>query len=259
MSDRDSTAGLQTGYEGVAEFYDLFADNSDLPFYVEYARRTGSPILDIAAGAGRVTYELARNGFQVTALEKSPSMLAVARSRLERAPPDVAARVSIVEGCMTDFELDQRFALVIIPSSFGHATTSEQQLSAFRCIRNHMRPDGLFLLDLYPGALNLRRVEFEDDAVSLADGSQVSRRGIINPDPVEQLIRVSLVFNVKTSQGEKVETRRVESEVAIIFNREADLLLKMSGFRVLEELGGFKGESYGPDSQRRILVLKRKE
>ncbi|MFQ5833223.1 MAG: class I SAM-dependent methyltransferase [Candidatus Thorarchaeota archaeon] len=259
MSDRNSTTWLRSGYEGVAEFYDLFADNSDLPFYVNYARRTGSPILDVAAGAGRVTYELARNGFQVTALEKSPSMLAVARSRLEKVPPDVAARVSIVEGCMTDFELDQKFALVIIPSSFGHATTSEQQLSVLRCVRDHMRPDSLFLLDLYPGALSLGRVEFEDDPVSLDDGSLVSRRGVINPDPVEQIIRVSLFFEVKTPQGEEIETKKVESEAAIIYNREADLLIEMSGFRVMEELGGFKGESYGPDSQKRILVLKREE
>ncbi len=131
---------------------------------------------------------------------------------------------------MTDFELDQEFALVIIPASFGHATTSEEQLSVLRSIGKNIRPDGLFLLDLYPGALNLRRVEFKDDAVSLADGSRVSRTGIINPDPVEQLIRVSLVFDVKTPQGEEVETRRVESEVAIIFNREADLLIKMMGY-----------------------------
>jgi SAM-dependent methyltransferase len=259
MSERDPTTSSQSGYEVVAEFYDLFADNSDLPFYIEYARKTGSPILDLAAGTGRVTFELARNGFEVTALEKSPSMLAVARSRLEKVSTDVAARVNIVDGCMTNFVLDQKFALVLISASFGHAMTSEEQLSVLRCIKNHMRPDGLFVLDLYPGALSLRKVEFEDDPVSLADGRLVSRSGVVHPNPLEQVIRVSLVFNVKSSQGEEIETVRVQSEAAIIYNREADLLIKMSGFSVVEEMGGFKGGCYGPDSQRRILVLKREE
>lgn len=77
---------MNSGYEGKAEVYDLFADTFDLPFYLQYARKKGSPILDIAAGTGRVAFELAHNGFEVTALEKSPSMLAVARRKKKRFP-----------------------------------------------------------------------------------------------------------------------------------------------------------------------------
>ena len=66
MNDRrDAHSGLRGGYEAAAEFYDLFAKNDDIPFYLDYARRQGSPILDLAAGAGRVSFVLAREGFEV--------------------------------------------------------------------------------------------------------------------------------------------------------------------------------------------------
>ena len=67
----------------IAEFYELFADNDDLPFYLKYAKRYSSPILDIAAGTGRVTFALALEGFEVTSLEKSASMLKVARQKYD--------------------------------------------------------------------------------------------------------------------------------------------------------------------------------
>jgi hypothetical protein len=35
----DSFEDLESGYEGVAEFFDLFASDDDLPFYLEYAKR----------------------------------------------------------------------------------------------------------------------------------------------------------------------------------------------------------------------------
>ncbi|MFX0046327.1 MAG: class I SAM-dependent methyltransferase [Candidatus Hermodarchaeota archaeon] len=256
MSHEDSSIDLDSGYEGVAEFYDIFADTSDLPFYVQYARKQGSPILDLAAGTGRVTFELARNGFEVTALEKSPSMLAVARRKHKMASKETAPRVTLVKGCMTDFALREKFALVIIPASFGHALSSETQLSTLRCIKNHLLPDGLFILDLYPGAMNLNPTRFEDPPASLPDGRVVTRSGRTNPDPVAQILRMTLAYEVQTADGEHLESIEVESGVSIIYNREADLLVRMSGFEAVDELGSFKGGPYHSNSKRRILVLR---
>ena len=75
MPAEKSIEDLESGYEGVGEFYDLFTDNTDIPFFLEFARKTGSPILDLAAGTGRVSFALAKEGFDVVALEQSQSML----------------------------------------------------------------------------------------------------------------------------------------------------------------------------------------
>ncbi|MFO7836951.1 MAG: class I SAM-dependent methyltransferase [Candidatus Thorarchaeota archaeon] len=121
-------------YEGVAEFYDLFADNSDISFYTSYAHETGSPVLDLAAGTLRVAVPLAKEGFRVFALEKSPSMLSIAREKLDRLSKPAESRITLIEGDMTDFGFDIAFSLVIIPASFAHALTTEEQLPTLESI-----------------------------------------------------------------------------------------------------------------------------
>ena len=56
----------------------------------DYAGR-GGHVLDVATGTGLVAALLLRRGYQVTALDQSPEMLAVARERLD-------GRVELVEG-----------------------------------------------------------------------------------------------------------------------------------------------------------------
>ena len=247
----------EAGYEGVAEFYDLFADNEDLPFYLEYARKQNSPILDLAAGTGRVTFALAFEGFEVTALERSPSMLSVFRERLENTPLEVTNLIEVIDGDMTEFSLDTKYSLVIIPASFGHALTTEQQLSTLSCIRNHIRDDGVFILDLFPGGVMNEHSTFVDSPATLPDGRTVTRLGIINIDHAKQSLHIHLRFRVENSDG-KIEEINVVSNAAVIFNREAELLLRIVGFEILEEFGGFDKRPYTTDSGRRILILRKK-
>jgi SAM-dependent methyltransferase len=247
----------ESGYEGVGEFYDLFADNTDIPFFLEYARRTGSPILDLAAGTGRVTFALAQEGIDVVALEQSQSMLAVAYDKLRKSPEDVASRVKLVQGSMHKFSLDQKFALIMIPNSFGHLLTTEDQLSAIHCVRDHLLNGGRFILDLYPGAQQYEHATFEDAPAKLPDGRIVSRSGTIQSDFRTQLMRVELRYMVKDADGQVLNTIDVVSRVALIFNREADLLVRMSGMHNEDEFGDFEKNPYNPDSGRRIFVLRK--
>ena len=247
----------RAGYEGVAEFYDLFANNEDLPFYLKYARKYDSPILDIAAGTGRISFALALEGFKVTALDRSPSMLAIARQKLETAPLEVASLIEIIDGNMSDFSLNRKYSLIIIPGSFGHALTTEEQLSTLSCIHNHLSDDGVFILDLYPGGAMNEQSKFTDPPATLPGGRTVTRSGIINIDFTTQSFQIELTFQIENPEG-KTKTIQVVSNAAVIFNREANLLMRISGFEILEEFGGFDERPYTQDCGRRILILKKK-
>ena len=48
----------------------------DLPFWLALAAETGGPVLDIGAGTGRVTLELAAAGTAVVGLDIEPALLA---------------------------------------------------------------------------------------------------------------------------------------------------------------------------------------
>ncbi|MBN2230229.1 MAG: class I SAM-dependent methyltransferase [Candidatus Thorarchaeota archaeon] len=255
--NKDIFSDLKPGYEGISEFYDYFADNIDLPFYLDYAKQTGSPILDIASGTGRVAISLAAEGFDVVGVESSPSMLRTARKKIASLPIQVSERLSIIEGQMENFDVQQTFKLIIIPHSFGHALTTESQLSTLRCIHKHLDDDGLFILDLYPAALEYDHARFEDPPACLEDGKTIERHGEIHTDLIRQLLRVDLRYIVRDSTQQILSTTEVISSAALIFNREADLLVKFSGFDIVQELGDYDSNPYKPDSNRRILILKK--
>ena len=158
---------------------------------------------------------------------------------------------------MKRFTLNQKFALVIIPNSFGHLLTTEDQLSTIHCVRDHLIYGGLFILDLYPGAQQYERAKFEDAPAQLPDGQRVSRSGVIQSDFPNQLMRVELRYTVQDAEGQVTNEIDVVSKAALIFNREADLLIRMSNMQVEEEFGDFEKNIYNPDSGRRIFVLRK--
>jgi SAM-dependent methyltransferase len=246
------------GYDKAAKYYNLFAKNDDIPFYLSYAAKMGSPVLELAAGTGRVSIELATAGFDVVALEKSRAMLDEFRNRLSSLDQSIAGRIALVEGDMRSFELQERFPLIIIPTSFGHALTTDEQISLLNCVRRHLTNDGLFILDIFPGGLQPDRASFEEPWVPLGDGTEVSRSGILKTNPVSQILELDLTFTVRDiSTGETLEKIDLLSGAAMVYNREADLLLRLTGLRLENEFGDYKWAPYTSGSAKRIMLLKR--
>ncbi len=246
------------GYDEAAKYYNLFAKNDDIPFYLSYAEKLGSPVLELAAGTGRVSIELAKAGFDVVALEKSKAMLDEFRNRLNSLDSSVASRISLIEGDMRSFELQQRFSLVLIPTSFGHALTTDEQIALLDCVRRHLTEDGVFILDIFPGGLQPDKASFEEPWVSLGDGTEVSRSGVLRTNPVRQILELELTFTVRNiSTGETLEKIDLLSGAAIVYNREANLLLRLTGFHLENEYGDYKWAPYTSSSAERIMVLKK--
>src|SRR5690242_5009291 len=97
---RDATSYDTTPDFGA--FYDavpLYSTRGDVALYLDEAARAGEPgtVLEIGCGTGRLTLPLARAGHVVTGVDLSPAMLARARSKLAAEPPEVRARVTLLE------------------------------------------------------------------------------------------------------------------------------------------------------------------
>jgi SAM-dependent methyltransferase len=107
-------AGSREHYADAALYdYEYRRRRADVTFYRELAKRRGGPILDLGAGSGRVTIALARDGHDVTAVDRSPGMLAKLRERVAALPAAVAGRVEIVAGDLCTFAVTGKFPLVI--------------------------------------------------------------------------------------------------------------------------------------------------
>jgi SAM-dependent methyltransferase len=113
----------------------------DLRLWRALAAQHDGPVLDIGAGTGRVTLDLARAGHDVTALDVDGELLA----ELLRRADGLALRTIVADA--RSFALDRRFALCIVPMQTIQLLGGAQGRAAFlRGAREHLLPDGVLAI-----------------------------------------------------------------------------------------------------------------
>jgi len=131
-------------------YQDLMQDTGGTSQAREFATRIRSvsgPVLELAAGTGRLTIPLLDLGREVTALELSTAMLAILRRRLEGAPARLRDRCTVVQGDMSAFALEKRFGVVVLDQSIAILDDAGRP-GLYASVREHLAPDGKFLLSM---------------------------------------------------------------------------------------------------------------
>ena len=136
-----------------AAYYDLItaADlrlRGDEEIYAGLAE-PGATILELGAGTGRLTCNLARRGFTITGVDIAAAMLAQAKRHVEDLEPEVAARISLRLGDLTSVDLKQTFDLAICPyHTLAHVPAGAAWRNGFRNAARHLEGGGLFAVHL---------------------------------------------------------------------------------------------------------------
>ena len=111
-------------------------------------KRSPGPVLELAAGSGRLTLPLLRMGRQVTALELSASMVAQLEENAADWPADARARLEVHHGDMTEFDLPQPYGVVVLVAASISLLDHDQRLEMLRTVRQHLAPGGVLLLSI---------------------------------------------------------------------------------------------------------------
>ncbi len=251
-------------YEEYSEFYDLYVgDRSvDLPFYLEHARSAQTPVIEIGAGSGRLTLPLARAGVRMVAVDVSPSMLAILKSRLAEESSDVRRRVEVVEADASELNLGIRSDLIMVPYyTFNYFLTPQVQGRALRRFSDHLSPRGCLLVDLFTP---LRRIESRStEPVLIVDktddttGNRVRGWETYRIDEESQMEHRTHRFEVTQHDG-----RVRKSEYTIrrrhFFRPEIEKLFSDNGFSVDDVSTGYVGGQPEPSSEQLMYLLRRK-
>jgi len=238
--------------------YDLFAVSpataGDIAFYVNCAKRFGEDVLELGAGTGRVAIPLVEAGCTVTGLDLSNAMLDVARRKAASLSPATAARIALVQGDMSDFDLGRRFALTMIPfRAFQHLIEPSTQRRALECVHRHLKPGGHLVVDLFDPRLEFclagaPPLEEMREVADPATGHRI-RRTVIgrDNDPFHQLIRERLRLDLLDRAGEVVKTEEASMALRWTLRQEMAYLFELCGFELVELLSDFNSSppTYG--------------
>ena len=154
----------ETTAVALARLYDLDLtdDPGDLDLYLALAERTGGPVLELAAGSGRLAVPLAVAGNRVTAVDLDPAMLDRARAFAAREGVG-EDRLTFVEADLLDLRLADAgpFGLAFIAlNSLMILPSRDAQRRAFRTLADHLAPGGVAAVDVWlPDADDLARFD----------------------------------------------------------------------------------------------------
>lgn len=128
----------------VALNYDAWSARitEDVPFYVELARESDGPLVELAVGAARVAVPVAlETGRTVIGIDSSPEMLEQARAAATAAEVDLDLRL----GDMRDLELAEPAGLIYCPfRSLLLLPTWADRRRTFERVAAALRPGGKF-------------------------------------------------------------------------------------------------------------------
>ncbi len=123
-------------YEGDLDLWRLLASEAD------------GPVLDLGCGTGRVALDLAGRGHDVRGLDLAPELVEAFNAR--SAAAGLTASATVGDG--RDFDLGERFALVLAPMQFVQVLAGGgERLSCLRCALRHLRPGGRVAVAIVDG------------------------------------------------------------------------------------------------------------
>ncbi len=167
-------------YDEIAELYDPWSVSvvEDVAFYLEEARRSGGPVVELGVGTGRVAIPIAADGISVIGVDSSRGMLDVCARRAALAGIDVDLRL----GDLREPPVHERVPLVICPfRSLLHMHTDDDRRRVLAAVRELLLPGGRFVFDVFtPGADDIalthdRWLEREPGIYELAHWDKLQR------------------------------------------------------------------------------------
>ena len=137
-----------SSYDAIAELYDPWSASvvEDVAFYLEEARKSGGPVVELGVGTGRIAVPIAADGIRVIGIDSSRAMLEVCARRAALAGVQLDLRL----GDLRQPPVVERVPLVICPfRSLLHMHTDEDRLNVLGAAHELLVPRGRFVFDVF--------------------------------------------------------------------------------------------------------------
>jgi len=224
-----------TCFADYARYYNLLYKDKDYAGEAQYVHKliqtykpNAKTILNLGCGTGNHDFELLKLGYEVTGIDLSSEMLAVASKRLtEKAQ---CANLDFVQGDIRTIRLNKTFDVVIsLFHVMSYQTTNDDLQAAFYTAKTHLDTGGLFLFDCWYGPAVLseppvtRVKQLTDDTIEVLRIAEPVMRESNNMVDVNFLVTIT---DKSTRVSEQIKEKH---QMRYLFKTEIDELARTNG------------------------------
>jgi hypothetical protein len=147
--------------------------------------------------------------------------------------------------------------------SFAYLTETREQLDCLDSIQQHLRPGGLFAIDLLharPDWLAAPRGSLRDDLLQPIpeQGITLSRaESVVSTDLARQVRVIRSIYETIDDSGRVLDKRFVEWPYRWTHRLEAEHLLHRAGFDLEAVYGGYRREPFTSESEAMVLLARK--
>jgi SAM-dependent methyltransferase len=238
--------------------YDLKTRNivDDIPFYMSQIARFGDPVLELAAGTGRISIPLADYGVRITALDISESMLAHGRKKAD----EKGVNIEWIKADCRKFNLDRKFNFIFLPfNSIAHLHDLESLEGCFGCVGKHLTEKGRFVIDIFNPRLDIlirdRSRRYPVAQYPDPDGGStvvITENNIY--DAAFQINKIKWYYSI----GGEEDKFAHDVNMRIFYPQELDALLHYNGFVIESKFGDYDESPFESSSPKQLIVCRRR-
>ncbi|HEX5990810.1 MAG TPA: class I SAM-dependent methyltransferase [Solirubrobacterales bacterium] len=173
--------GAEIAYEAIAPAYDDFTAHHNYDLWLgellpklEKHDIQGKRLLDVACGTGKSFLPMLEMGWEVTACDISPAMVALARDK-------VGERVELSVADMRELPVFGEFDVVFcLDDAVNYLLSTAELEAALSGMRRNLGPGGLLMFDV--NTLETYRTFFAEEVVVEHGGKRMTWKGLTSPD-----------------------------------------------------------------------------
>lgn len=237
-----------------ANIYDGMNTNlADLQFYKRWLPKSkDTRILELCCGTGRLTLPIARDGYDISGVDYTSSMLDQARIKASEA----GLEINFIEADIRTLNLQEKYDLIFIPfNSIHHLYKNEDLFKTFNVVKNHLKEGGLFLLDCFNPNIQYivegEKKQQEIATYTTEDGREILIKQTMRYENKTQINRIRWHYFIN---GEFNSIQNLD--MRMFFPQELDSYLECSGFNILHKYGGFEEEAFNDNSEKQVFVCQ---
>ncbi|MGZ9584064.1 class I SAM-dependent DNA methyltransferase [Paenibacillus marinisediminis] len=231
---------------------------AEMPMLLKWLGQSARRVVELACGTGRVTIPMAEEGFEMTGVDITDSMLALARDKAQAK----SVEAQWILANMLEWNPEELVdAVYMAGNSFQHLLTNAEQETFVKNVHHMLKENGLLIFDL-------RNATSEELATS--DGTELSHCiSMPNGETVEYFYNstydpISQIQHNVTYRFFKNGDRLLRTEQAVIdlrytYPQELRRLLEYNGFDIEHVYGNWRGDELNGSSVQIVAICRRRK